>query len=321
MLIAFLLTFISLGVLSICYFRAAIETRDFKNGSSSQLAKQFRSFKSEQYDVQKQKKIVLNSTNTSTSSSGLGTSGWFSLQDYEYRKKASMIPFTNVSTIAYSHGPFGGFRNQYMTLTGIMLGMDEKNFSQVIAPSIKWKDLFGTNQRLRHDLFFDVVHWNSFYPVLPRFVEYDKNLHPDVNIFGKYETPSLRWNVQNLSEAKQPYAFGDTGLQAQNQYKQYVKRVTEGKQERNSVDLKMMQGAFRPHPSLQRIIDGFIAKHGIEDGYIALHARVEPDMQKVRPNYDAEESISRHFYSHRLRYFLCICLAQHVFRFKGQKFY
>ena len=187
----------------------------------------------------------------------------------------------HISTIAYRHGPFGGFRNQFMTFGGIMLGMKQQNFSQVIVQSIKWKDLFGTNQRLRHDLFFDVEHWNSFYPQLPRFVEYNKSLHPDVHIFGKSKNPSLKWNVNDLSKAKNPCAFGDTGLQAQNRYKEYVKRVTNGIQTRSPVDLLMLRGAFRPHPDLQLIINNFIRSNRLDDGFIALHARIEPDMQKV----------------------------------------
>ena len=43
----------------------------------------------------------------------------------------------------------------------------------------------------------------------------------------------------------------------------------------------MLRGAFRPHPDLQLIINNFIRSNRLDDGFIALHARIEPDMQKV----------------------------------------
>ncbi len=172
-----------------------------------------------------------------------------------------------------------------MTLTGIILMMKSANHSQLIVESIKWKDLFGTNQRLRHDQFFDVVHWNTYYPLLPRFVRYDSDVHKNVQFSGKVEiTPTLRWNVPDPFQATNPYAIGERGLQAQNQYKQYVKKVVEGLQERSPMDLMMLKGAFRPHPALQEIINVFLEANNrtIGTDFMALHARIEPDMQKVR---------------------------------------
>jgi hypothetical protein len=44
----------------------------------------------------------------------------------------------------------------------------------------------------------------------------------------------------------------------------------------------MLQGAMRPHPNFQAIIDRLLAESGLEKGshYMTLHARVEPDMQR-----------------------------------------
>lgn len=224
---------------------------------------------------------------TMNSAVAVAVDNHFDINIYEKQRKEALKPFSNVTTVAYPHGPFGGFRNQYMTFTGIMLMMNAANHSQIIVESIKWKDLFGTNQRLRHDLFFDVVHWNRFYPTLPRFVQYESNAnaYSDIQFSGKIDvTPSLRWNVPDPFQATNPLAIGERGLQAQNQYKQYVKKVVEGLEQRNPVDLMMLQGAFRPHPALQEIIDGFLesdADGGIVGSkYMVLHARIEPDMQK-----------------------------------------
>mmetsp|Transcript_7902 Transcript_7902/g.10047 ORF Transcript_7902/g.10047 Transcript_7902/m.10047 type:complete len:432 (+) Transcript_7902:310-1605(+) len=205
----------------------------------------------------------------------------FDAKRYEEYRSRALKPFTNVTTVAYPHGPFGGFRNQYMTFSGIMLMMQSANHSQIIVESIKWKDLFGTNERLRHDLFFDVVHWNSFYPILPRFVEFDAAIYNDVQFIGKTDTsPSIRWNVKDLMQATNPYGLAERGLVAQNQYKQYVKKVVEGVQQRNLIDLYMLKGAFRPHPALQNIIEDFLKSDGVPVKYMVLHARIEPDMQK-----------------------------------------
>jgi hypothetical protein len=170
-----------------------------------------------------------------------------------------------------------------MTFAGMVLMVCQGNHSQIIVESVKWKDLFGTNQRLRHDVFFDIVHWNSMYPLLPRFVEYDRDFFTDVTFVGKTDlTPTIKWNVEDLSLATKPFAIGSTGLQAQNQYKQYVKRVVGGSQERYHVDLLMQRGAFRPHPALHSIMYDYWKQSGLFMGYMALHARIEPDMQKVR---------------------------------------
>lgn len=214
---------------------------------------------------------------------------YFNPRTFDQLRKAALKPYLNVTTVAYPHGPFGGFRNQYMTFAGMVLLVDRGNHSQIIVESVKWKDLFGTNQRLRHDLFFDIVHWNLFYPLLPRFVEYDRDLFTDVTFLGKTEmTPNIKWNVEDLSRATKPFAIGLTGLQAQNQYKQYVKRVVEGLQERDPVDFLILKGAFRPHPALYSIMYNYWEKSGLSMGYMALHARVEPDMQKHNMCVDAK---------------------------------
>jgi hypothetical protein len=49
------------------------------------------------------------------------------------------------------------------------------------------------------------------------------------------------------------------------------------------VDLAMMRGAFRPHPDLQQHIQrlvGSMDEQTSDGSYMALHARVEPDMQR-----------------------------------------
>ena len=69
----------------------------------------------------------------------------YNASEYEILRKQTLKSFDNVTTVAYPHGPFGGFRNVFMSFSGVMILTKAANHSQIIAPSIKWKDLFGTN--------------------------------------------------------------------------------------------------------------------------------------------------------------------------------
>lgn len=210
----------------------------------------------------------------------------YDAREYEILRKQTLKSYDNVTTVAYPHGPFGGFRNVFMTFSGVMILTKAANHSQIIVPSIKWKDLFGTNERIRHDVMFDVVEWNKHYPVLPRFVEYEKERHPDISFIG----PAVRWNVENyMKDAKQPFAVGEFGMQAQNVYKQYVKNVVDHRKERSELDLAILKGAFRPHPEIQNIMNTFIRMYGNEE-YMVLHARIEPDMQRHDVCADKKET-------------------------------
>jgi len=260
----------------------------------------------------------ITNTNTNTNTTGGNLQFHFDPELYEKQLSESMTPLTNpnVTTVAYLQGLYGGFRNQYMNFAGIIhMIVDQNNktppphhnsHSQIIVQSIKWKDLFGTNQKIRHDYFFDVVHWNSYYPHLPRLVDYNTAPNPemfqDIKFYGDAKSPKKQWNVYEWN-ATRPYAIGRTGMQAVNQYKQYTRRVVEGQHNRSQWDVLMLQGAFRPHPRIQLVIDSFLdslrdnvyetnhennheTNHEYDRqkppplSYMALHARIEPDMQK-----------------------------------------
>mmetsp|Transcript_34331 Transcript_34331/g.75166 ORF Transcript_34331/g.75166 Transcript_34331/m.75166 type:complete len:443 (+) Transcript_34331:270-1598(+) len=196
----------------------------------------------------------------------------------EAQEIESMVPFSNVTTAAYFPLSFySGYRNQGMVFNGFVMKCIELNHSQILLSSIKWKDQFGTNKRIQHDLLFDVVHWNSFYPELPRFVTYDHTLH--------WQVEGNRWRINSpLVNATLPYAVAKTQKQMFIHYRRYTKLLAQNtKMQRDPVDTLMLQGAFRPHPGIQEIMDRYLERVlGVSDdtSYIALHARVEPDMQK-----------------------------------------
>ena len=180
-------------------------------------------------------------------------------------------------TLAFSQGKFSsGFRNEGMVFTWFVMYAAQNNYSQILMDSVNWKDLYGKvmhGDHAPHKLLFDVEHWNSFHPRLPLLVEYNATEH--------YEFDNLRkaFLVQNsVVTASHPYAYG-TYRQCMNQYKMYTKRLQGNPRlPRDAAEVLMMRGAFRPSPELQSIINH------LHDGgtYLALHARIEPDMQAHR---------------------------------------
>jgi len=195
------------------------------------------------------------------------------------------VPSSNnnnsITTCAYLHSFWSGFCNEYYMFTGVILMATHSNHSQIILHSIKWKDLFGTNHQIRHDVFFDVVHWNTYYPILPKFVSHDKHLHHQLIINDVQHTqPKLTWNISNPYEnATNPYAIGKGRNDAIMTFYEYTKHIQKGWSNRSEIELLMMKEAFQPHPAIKQIIYDFKSKHQMKD-ILVWHARIEPDMQK-----------------------------------------
>jgi hypothetical protein len=170
-----------------------------------------------------------------------------------------------------------------MVFSGFVLKCLEENVSQMLLPSIRWKDLFGTNKLIQHNHLFDVVHWNSFYPKLPRFVRFDPDLYTDLH-FDQQNRIQWRPGVLHpVNNATKPLAFPKRQNQMFFLYRRYTKSLFQNPQP-NPAHTLMLQGAWRPHPALREII-GMILKtifqgEGDTFNFLALHARVEPDMQK-----------------------------------------
>lgn len=222
---------------------------------------------------------------------------------------------------------WAGLCNQYMMFIGAILLAIQEGRNQILEESIQWKDTYGNDNYLQHKKLFDVVHWNSFYPHLPRIVQYEKELHPDIKVRNSQEkiegeiyskAAFLQVNVTGdpFEEAKNPTPLGQNLRQTMNQYRMLARRVDENALSKANVPSKqdigfelIMKSAFRPHPEIQSFIDHFVkdmkkvqqSKDGEEvcDGFMVIHARVEPDMQnhpvckdkKVKNVTDIIESI------------------------------
>jgi hypothetical protein len=274
----------------------------------------------------------------------------------------STIPWSNCTTLAFYEGRLrSGFRNQIMAFVILILEANHPTkgkqqhstpHGQFLLRSLGQKDTYGTNSFIPFASLWDVPHWNSHYPRLPRLVDYDPILHSQFNFDNArwYRTPtfanttnttSINTTVDDFSSAPTriltPPAgwFGTYGLFATPKpqrphgygfqhklmaaYTHYAKgkgrytilsndnttTTTAKSSRRNPAEILMLQGAMRPHPDLQAILDRLLIRASLlqpnestatsnyddvgNDGsstvplqldYMTLHARVEPDMQK-----------------------------------------
>ena len=198
---------------------------------------------------------------------------------------SSIDPSVPPRTLAYFGSPFySGFRNEGIAFTWFIMYAVQNNFSQVLLESINWKDLWLFEPKRKkgekriapahapHAVLFDIEHWNSYYPRLPRLVHYNPVEHYEFNhTRRKFRDPKTA-----QAKATRPYAYGRQS-ECFGKYKEYTRRVVNNSSlSRDPSEVLMLQGAFRPSRELVRLMDA------LHDGepYLTLHARVEPDMQK-----------------------------------------
>lgn len=226
----------------------------------------------------------------------------------EYSIEAPMtskIPWSNVTSAAFYEGRLtSGFRNQVMVFTSLILECIHKGHHQFLLRSVSQKDLFGTNKFMPFEKLWDVPHWNSHYPTLPRLVDYDPILHSQFNFDNTrwFRTAETWFGTPGLYVTHgptRPYGFG-----YQHRLFNVYMRYSKGKHQlyspdghRHPAEILMLQGALRPHPELQAILDRLkdqmLGRKGpsstssqttslqeAPDPFMALHARVEPEMQK-----------------------------------------
>jgi hypothetical protein len=217
------------------------------------------------------------------------------------RLKETLKPLKNHTSCSWGWGGFySGYRNQIMAFTVFVMEAKSLGCEQLLIDKFTHKDTFGTNRRIPHETLFDVVHWNSHFPDLPRMISCDPEIfHQDYNCSTNnwIVPPDTQWN------ATSPHRL--SGMQwAQHRlfgrYKRYSKATGPFATPDfpNKVDMLMMKGALRPSPALQTLIDKLIRGLDESNGndnnnsttspttggtmtpYMTLHARVEPDMIK-----------------------------------------
>eukprot|EP00934_Nitzschia_sp_Nitz4_P008564 Nitzschia sp. Nitz4//scaffold126_size65214//26625//27965//NITZ4_006153-RA/size65214-processed-gene-0.24-mRNA-1//1//CDS//3329534680//8554//frame0 len=200
------------------------------------------------------------------------------------------IAWSNETTLAFYEGKFfSGFRNQMMAFTMIVFQAIAEGDGQILLQSVRMKDTYGTNRHLAFDKLWDAVHWNAYYPQLPRLVNYNETIHIQYN--PKAHPP---WNRNSKSQfcsgdgnycTDSPEKPRTTAKQSKlmGAYTRYA--IGKGPHaeggHRHPAEKLMLQHAMRPHPDLQTIIQTNIESSPLQQGhsYMTIHARIEPDMQ------------------------------------------
>ncbi len=236
---------------------------------------------------------------TLSSSNSLLPSPHNNSEQYEVQVHEALTPLTGseISTVANVVHFAGGLCNQIISLIGAIFVAEtgEHKFDQILEESIPWKDMYGTNHRLLFHHLFDVVHWNTFYPLLPYIKRHNAGLHPQFKI--REETvmidglpypaaPRVNWNVTGdpIKNATRPFAMAGKRGMVWNQYKIFARKLDSGRmkglQEQHDIHKTILQGALRPHPEIQQMIQQYINIQLQGEKYMVLHARIEPDMNK-----------------------------------------
>ena len=224
--------------------------------------------------------------------------GVYNDEDYQKALKETLKVLPDVQTASLSRPFFSGLNNQVHRFIGTILLSNTEKTGQIIEESIRWKDTFGTNKGVPHYRLWDVVHWNSFFPTLPRFASYDSEHHPHLQphlrnttiegkVYSEIEVKhrKLDWDIWANKSITHPRPMGQFPQQNLNRYKQFTKKLDLGhKTEKDHLEMYslILKDALRPHPFLQKIIKEEMSKLRGEEGgkFMTLHARVEPDMAR-----------------------------------------
>lgn len=222
------------------------------------------------------------------------------ISQYDTHLQATLKPIPNVTTACHSNFVSSGLNSQVQRFIGLILVASENNIDQIIEESVSWKDTLSHKDLVPHHKLWDVVHWNTFFPTLPRFASYNEDDHPHLHLtiektmVGTQEFLKRRvdfnvpWDIWTNSTNTKPQPLIRWPQQANDRYEQLTKRV-----DTDTVDHhpsfkklehmyeKILQGALRPHPFLQGIIDKKRAElGGDERGYMIIHAHIEPDVAR-----------------------------------------
>lgn len=226
---------------------------------------------------------------------------------YRMQVHQTLEPIANKSTVYLYQRFWAGFCNQYMMFVGVIYKTQDAHHEQFIEDSMQFKDTYGTEHYIPFQNLFDVVHWNSFYPALPRFVRYDRNLHLDANMFvpevtiaGKrYSSGAhLSGNVTRVGSTERNFFDNSTNpkpiiflpREMNNRYKQVIKKVVQNRkrnEEGATLDAShalILKEALRPHPEIQSMIDAnadVLRNGSLQEKFMVLHARVEFDMVRL----------------------------------------
>jgi hypothetical protein len=225
------------------------------------------------------------------------------LNDSYLSTKARSKDANGNNMTTYSHSChyekfIGGFRNQMMAFTALIMLANYNGHKQLLLDSLMYKDTLASSRQNPIDFYFDVEHWNRYSYNEEKNKDDRKSSHPnwlprmvlsDPSIHDEWD-PSRSSYKENQNVTKtRPYGFEYKSSSLFSRYTRYDKGkgILCKDNRRNPAEILMLQGAMRPHPALQAVIDRskkFLQEraHSTKSSfrYMTLHARVEPDMQK-----------------------------------------
>ena len=252
-----------------------------------------------EYTAAENKKTIIAVPDDDTTLSASNNITAYNADEYQKFLDETLKVLPNVNTTCHSKIFFSGLNNQIHRFIGVCFAATSGNSGQIIEESITWKDALATNDMVPHHKLWDIVHWNSFFPILPRFASYDKDHHPDIDLIQTTVTiegkahPKLKvkynapWDIWTNRSNTRPQPLIQYPQEGQNLYKHLTRAINFGrvhrKEERKQHLImyeEMLKGALRPHPFLQGIIEKARMQLRAGGKYMTLHARVEPDMAK-----------------------------------------
>jgi len=242
------------------------EEEEKKKDGKQQEKKQQKITKEIESAVKKIKmtRTTVTATTANSSITNEDEEKYWTLKDQE-DYAAALKPWANLTTLSFVNNYFfAGYRNQMMAFSALIIDIMQHHPNgevQILLNTLRHKDVFGTRKKIPHEIMFDVKHWNSFYPKLPRLVSCDPKMHFDYDC----ENNSWVWGIQNRTAvwaskspktfpSKQPKLFLNYGALQQQRGALWT-NSPEPREIPNSIDLLMMKDALRLHPKLNAIVE------------------------------------------------------------------
>lgn len=247
-----------------------------------------------------------------------GSSIWTAAyqQDYESKLSASLNPlaYKDAEKAFHIRQFYAGLCNQQWRFIGMIFVAMDNNYKQIIEESVRWKDTYGTDEPLETKRLWDVLHWNSYYPQLPKFSSFDESQDVELTFSTQQKvlngtqkdsdsTSPLIFEMKEITyrdakvyeqdsksfgQTTHPHALGKKAKELQNQFQVFFNQLVKTKDMHSSKALAyktILKGALKPHPFLQDIIDAKVLSLNQEKsgkGYMTIHLRIEPDMLAQR---------------------------------------
>lgn len=221
----------------------------------------------------------------------------------------------------------GGFRNQHMRLTGLVLFAVNHNISNLLLDSLRYDNkvvsrVNSTLGRIPFEELFDVKHWNQISDrvgthVLPRLVRYSPTLHsewdPNKALFRALDSDSVlkaRFRQEDmyplLQNCSRPYAFGSGRKVGQRTWGVYMQHRKKYGNRLSATDLALIE-ALQPCETLAKTVESIThsidnsidgEKNSSEGGMgnlLAIHPRTELDMLKHKCSKHMTRNLTKIF--------------------------